>query len=83
VLSLSLLIIGCRADSSRQLNQQSVKSHITANQNAKPVIFILIDSLMGKPLQDAIQEGRVPAMQYLLKKGQYFPQVVSSFSRCS
>ena len=83
VISLSLLIIGCRADSSQQLNQQSIKSHSAANQNAKPVIFILIDSLMDKPLHDAIQEGRAPAMQYLLKNGQYFPQVVSSFPTMS
>ncbi|MDQ8733258.1 alkaline phosphatase family protein [Paenibacillus sp. LHD-38] len=83
VISLSLLIIGCRADSSQQLNQQSVKSHTTTNQNAIPVIFILIDSLMDKPLHDAIQEGRAPAMQFLLKNGQYFPQVVSSFPTMS
>ncbi|KRE29680.1 alkaline phosphatase family protein [Paenibacillus sp. Soil522] len=83
VIGLSLLIIGCRADSSQQLNEQNVKSHSAANQNAKPVIFILIDSLMDKPLHDAIQEGRAPAMQYLLKNGQYFPQVVSSFPTMS
>ncbi|MDQ0060855.1 alkaline phosphatase family protein [Paenibacillus harenae] len=83
MLSLSLMIIGCREDSNRQLNQQSVKSHNTANQNAKPVIFILIDSLMDKPLHDAIQEGRAPALQYLLKNGQYFPKVVSSFPTMS
>ncbi|MEC0235566.1 alkaline phosphatase family protein [Paenibacillus kribbensis] len=83
VLGLTLLIFGCRADSSQQLNQQSVKSHIPVNSKAKPVIVILIDSLMNKPLQDAIQEGRAPAMQYLIKKGQYFPQVVSSFPTMS
>ncbi|MGW8443516.1 alkaline phosphatase family protein [Paenibacillus sp. S33] len=83
VLSLSLLLVGCRADSSQQLNQQSIKSHIPVNNKAKPVIFIMIDSLMDKPLQDAIQAGRAPAMQYLLKQGQYFPQVVSSFPTMS
>ncbi|WP_025719410.1 alkaline phosphatase family protein [Paenibacillus sp. 1-18] len=83
VLSLGLLIVGCRADSSYQLNQQSVKSNIPVDNKAKPVIVIMIDSLMTKPLQDAIQEGRAPAMQYLMKKGQYFPQVVSSFPTMS
>lgn len=84
VLSLLLLILGCRADSSQQLKQQSVKPPITVNQmGKKPVIVILIDSLMDKPLQDAIQAGRAPAMQYLLKHGQYFPQVVSSFPTMS
>ncbi|WP_081327446.1 alkaline phosphatase family protein [Paenibacillus polymyxa] len=84
VLSLLLMILGCRADSSQQLKQQSVKSPIIVNQmGKKPVIVILIDSLMDKPLQDAIQEGRAPAMQYLLHQGQYFPQVVSSFPTMS
>ncbi|WP_342427201.1 alkaline phosphatase family protein [Paenibacillus sp. FSL L8-0158] len=83
VLSLSLLVVGCRAGSSQQLHQQSVKSQNSANHMDKPVIVIMIDSLMNKPLQDAIQEGRAPAMQYLIKKGQYFPQVVSSFPTMS
>lgn len=83
VISLSLLIIGCKADSSQQLNQQSVESPIIANQSTKPVICILIDSIMDKPLNEAIQEGRAPAMQFLLKNGQYFPQVVSSFPTMS
>ncbi|MDQ6420809.1 alkaline phosphatase family protein [Paenibacillus sp. LHD-117] len=83
VLSLSLPIIGCGADSKGRITQQNVKSHGAANQKAKPVIMILIDSLMDKPLQDAIQEGRAPALKYLLQNGQYFPQVVSSFPTMS
>ncbi|MBE7900231.1 alkaline phosphatase family protein [Paenibacillus polymyxa] len=84
MLSLLLLILGCRADSSQQLKQQSVNPHHTANQmGKKPVIVILIDSLMDKPLQEAIQEGRAPAMRFLLHQGQYFPQVVSSFPTMS
>ncbi|MBD0381045.1 alkaline phosphatase family protein [Paenibacillus sedimenti] len=83
VMGLSLLIIGCRAESGGRLHQQSVESPITANQGAKPVVFIMIDSLMDKPLHEAIQAGRAPAIQFLLKNGQYFPQVVSSFPTMS
>lgn len=83
VLSLSLLVIGCRADSSQQLHQQSVQSQALANHKAKPVIVIMVDSLMNEPLLKAIQQGRAPAMQYLIKRGQYFPQVVSSFPTMS
>lgn len=83
VIGLSLLIVGCRADSGQLLKQQSEKSHIAANQNAKPVIFIIIDSIMDKSLSQAVQEGRAPALQYLMKSGQYFPQVVSSFPTMS
>lgn len=76
-----LLITGCRADPGQSLQQQSVKSTLPANK--KPVIVILIDSLMDKPLHDAIQQGRAPALQYLLAHGQYFPKVVSSFPTMS
>lgn len=83
MISLSLLTIGCRANPGPRLNQQSVESPIIANQNTKPIICILIDSLMDKPLQEAIQQGHAPALQYLLNNGQYFPQVVSSFPTMS
>lgn len=34
-------------------------------------------------MQEAIQQGRAPAIQFLLNNGQYFPQVVSSFPTMS
>ncbi|WP_373460408.1 alkaline phosphatase family protein [Paenibacillus sp. V4I7] len=83
MISLSLLSIGCRANPSPRLNQQSVESPITTNQNTKPVICILIDSLMDKPLQEAIGQGHAPAIQFLLNNGQYFPEIVSSFPTMS
>lgn len=83
MISLSLLTISCRANPSPRLNQQSVDSTIISNQNRKPVICILIDSLMDKPLHEALQQGHAPAMQFLLNNGQYFPQVVSSFPTMS
>ncbi|MEJ8545974.1 alkaline phosphatase family protein [Brevibacillus borstelensis] len=83
VISLCLLTIGCRTNHSEQLNQQSVKSPTTANLKTKPVILIIIDSLMDKPLQEAIRQGRAPALKHLLASGQYFPKVVSSFPTMS
>lgn len=78
-----LLVTGCTAESGDRINQLNAKSNIKANQNGKPVIFIIIDSLMDKPLRKAIQEGRAPALQFLLNKGQYYPRVVSSFPTMS
>lgn len=83
VLCLSLLVTGCTAESRQRINQLNAKSNSAANQNAKPVVLIIIDSLMDKPLRKAIQEGRAPAMQFLLDNGKYFPQVVSSFPTMS
>lgn len=83
LISSVFLIIGCRAESGGRLNQHSVQSPIHANQVAKPVVLIIIDSLMDKPLNEAIEQGRAPAIQFLLKNGQYLPQVVSSFPTMS
>lgn len=83
VLCLSLLITGCMGESGERIKQLNAKSNAAVNQNNKPVVFIIIDSLMDKPLRKAMQEGRAPALQFLLNNGKYFPQVVSSFPTMS
>lgn len=83
VISLSFLTIGCGEEPGQRINQLNTKSKITTNQNTKPVVLILIDTLMDKSLSEAIQGNRVPAMQFLLNHGQYFPNVVSSFPTMS
>ncbi|MED4755147.1 alkaline phosphatase family protein [Brevibacillus choshinensis] len=77
VLGLSLLIVSCKANHSEELHLQSTAT------SSKPVIMILIDSLMDKPLREAIQKGSVPALQYLMAHGHYYPQMVSSFPTMS
>src|SRR5690625_323550 len=49
----------------------------------KPVILLNIDSLMPKPLEMAIQTGQAPALEFLMKKGIYYPNMVSSFPTMS
>lgn len=49
----------------------------------KSVIVLLYDSLMSKPLQQAIQEGKAPAFDFLMKRGSFYPQVVSSYPTMS
>ncbi|WP_249870021.1 alkaline phosphatase family protein [Oceanobacillus saliphilus] len=50
---------------------------------SKPVLFLLIDSLMDEPLQNAIDEGSVPALEFLAENGQYLPEIVSSYPTMS
>lgn len=84
VLCLSLLVTaGCRTETGEQTNQLKAKSNIASNQTAKPVVLIMIDSIINKSLLKAIQEGRAPALQYLIKNGQYYQNVVSSFPTMS
>lgn len=52
-------------------------------QNTKPVIMLVIDTLMDPPLQEAIKNNRAPALKYLIENGEYFPNVVSPFPTMS
>ncbi|WP_429844642.1 alkaline phosphatase family protein [Brevibacillus sp. FIR094] len=85
LLALSLTVISCKPDSASQIRQHSLRAQPAAerNESQKPVLFILIDSLMDKPLQEAIRQGRAPALGYLLANGRYYPQIVSSFPTMS
>jgi hypothetical protein len=49
----------------------------------KPIICLLIDSLMDAPLQEEIQAGRAPTLQFLRDNGTYYPRVVSPFPTMS
>ncbi|MFD1040509.1 alkaline phosphatase family protein [Virgibacillus byunsanensis] len=52
-------------------------------QLKKPVILLNIDSLMSEPLEQAIQIGRAPALQFLMENGNYISNMVSSFPTMS
>ncbi|MBS4196658.1 alkaline phosphatase family protein [Lederbergia citri] len=52
-------------------------------QTEKPVIMLIIDSLMYKPLIEAEKNGHIPALQFLMEQGQLYPNVVSSYPTMS
>ena len=49
----------------------------------KPVILIVVDSLMSESLQKAIEEGKAPAFSFLINNGQFYPDVISSYPTMS
>lgn len=49
----------------------------------KPVVMLNIDSLMPQALEVAVQTGRAPGLKYLMEKGQYISNMVSSFPTMS
>ncbi|WP_353625582.1 alkaline phosphatase family protein [Bacillus sp. JCM 19041] len=53
------------------------------HSEGKPVLFLLIDSLMDQPLQKAIEEGRAPAFEFLIDHGHYYSEIVSSYPTMS
>ncbi|MBM7573336.1 alkaline phosphatase family protein [Aquibacillus albus] len=59
-----------------QLRQLSTSS-------SRRVVMIIIDSIMNKPLQIAIKEGKVPALEFFMNKGRYYSEMVSSYPTMS
>lgn len=56
---------------------------IGVNPAKKPIILITVDSLMSEPLQKAIKVGKAPALSFLINKGHFHPEVISSYPTMS
>ena len=58
--------------------------NVTMNESPnKPVILIVIDSLMNEPLQKAVQEDKAPALSFLINNGHLESEVISSYPTMS
>lgn len=57
--------------------------NVSTKASSKPVVVFVIDSLMDQPLQKAIDEGKAPAFEFLMKQGQYHSDMVSSYPTMS
>jgi predicted AlkP superfamily pyrophosphatase or phosphodiesterase len=63
-------------------NRESLdKKHITPAE--KPVILLIVDSLMTEPLEQAVKNGRAPALQFFMEKGRLYPNMVSCYPTMS
>ncbi len=58
-------------------------SKISSTHVNKPVVLIVIDSLMTKPLQEIIKEGEAPAFSFLIENGNFYPEIISSYPTMS
>lgn len=63
-----------------QIHRKQIKS---CPDQKKPVVLIIIDSLMEKPLTEVIQSGQAPALRFFSEQGKLFPRIVSSFPTMS
>ncbi|WP_221566832.1 alkaline phosphatase family protein [Alkalihalobacillus sp. TS-13] len=49
----------------------------------KPVIMIMVDTLMDETLQKALENNQAPAFKFFMDKGQYFPKLICPFPTMS
>ena len=60
-----------------------IKVATVKSENRKPVIMLVIDTLMDPPLQEAIKQNKAPAFKFLIENGSYFPDLISPFPTMS
>ncbi|MGZ9584323.1 alkaline phosphatase family protein [Paenibacillus marinisediminis] len=53
------------------------------NPNAPKIIFICVDTLMSHLIDKGIEQNKLPAFQFLIERGQYYKNVVTSFPTMS
>jgi predicted AlkP superfamily pyrophosphatase or phosphodiesterase len=82
IVFLSILLIGCSVHKNNE--EQNLPIAIqTNNKNPPKVVLLIIDSLMEKPLKQAIQENKAPALAFFLNHGRYNKNLVSSYPTMS
>lgn len=82
VILLLLLFLWASKPGKSQL-QTHRKQMKSATSSTKPVVMIILDSLMEKPLQDAIQSGEAPALRFFTEQGKLIPNMVTCFPTMS
>lgn len=77
VIVVGILILSLSMSKTKELSQ------IENNSTKKPVILIVIDSLMSEPVKKSIEQGKAPALSFLINNGQFHPEVISSYPTMS
>ncbi|PZE19724.1 alkaline phosphatase family protein [Paenibacillus xerothermodurans] len=82
VLLAVVLLIGCTKQQPHEHDLSQMKSSNGAKA-VKPVILIMVDSLLSSSIDRGIQQNILPTFRYLADHGQYYKEFVSSFPTMS
>ncbi|QOR65035.1 alkaline phosphatase family protein [Cytobacillus suaedae] len=78
-----ILFIGANINASVTIQDTSKVNEYTQSDNQKPVVLLIVDSLMSEPLEQLLSEGKAPALSFLKENGQYYPDLISSYPTMS
>lgn len=81
VVLILAVAVGCGNKETKEHDLLHVKSKQGADK--KKVIFLMIDTLMAQSIDEGIRQKQLPTFQYLIEKGQYHKDMVSSFPTMS
>ncbi|WP_454191163.1 alkaline phosphatase family protein [Paenibacillus sp. Marseille-Q7038] len=83
LLIVFMLISGCEKEESNPDKKELVQVKSMKGEDAKKVIFLMIDSLMSQAIDEGIKQNKLPTFQYLTEHGNYYKNMVSSFPTMS
>lgn len=76
-------VLGCQKQETKTKEKDLVHVKSLKGENAKKVIFLMADSLMAQSIDRGIEQNELPAFRFLIKRGQYYKDMVSSFPTMS
>ncbi|RRJ65901.1 alkaline phosphatase family protein [Paenibacillus oralis] len=84
VIGVCLLTISCQRQEGPK-EQDLLRIQTAGERQAAPkkIIFFMVDSLMAQAIDRGIRQNELPTFRYLIKHGQYFKDMVSSFPTMS
>ena len=83
ILMLTVILAGCRGKPDQPPEQEMQRAQSVRAPGAKKVVLIVADSLMSPSIDEGIREGRLPSFRYLIDRGKYYKDFVSSFPTMS
>lgn len=76
-----LILAGCNGENEGGASiQQAEKEDKDPN---KKVVFVIIDSMMGSLVDNSLEKGTIPALEFLIENGQYYKDLVAPFPSMS
>lgn len=76
------LLSGCMRNQATPKERDLLRIQ-SKNPDAKKIILICVDSLMSQSIDKGIGENKLPAFRFLIERGQYYKDVVTSFPTMS
>jgi predicted AlkP superfamily pyrophosphatase or phosphodiesterase len=78
-----ILFLGASINASVTIQDTSTINKYTQTNSQKPIVLLIVDSLMDEPLQQLHSKGKAPALSFLKENGYYVPDLVSSYPTMS
>ncbi|MFD3274261.1 alkaline phosphatase family protein [Paenibacillus dendritiformis] len=82
LLCILALAPGCQKPE-QKAKENRIQLQSIQGTGSKKVIYLMIDSLMAQAIDRGIERNELPAIQFLIKHGQYYKNMVSSFPTMS